>query len=330
MPSWTTSDPRTAPGERRLERPPSERYARPAADAGAGRGRVAWPVRGDSPACASASRSAGAVVTTVGGRAPRDHGGAARRRGGDRLGRRAPSVSRDGGRLRGHAVASLAVALALASVALGQLGLWLVAAPEGGTLGSSTTSPRRSASSSRSRSLVAGGRRVVAAAVMPARRPGLPAPDRGRPRPDRRARRRVVGRSADARAAAAAVVPALHRHVVDRRGRDGRLVGFVVALHQPGRPDDRLRPHDRRRPQPAARRHRPGPVRARLRRPRGRAASAASRPSPGRAIGSSVAFHRAIGFRVDDGPGTQPLYGTPAYPDYDGDGDDRVVFIRDL
>lgn len=44
----------------------------------------------------------------------------------------------------------------------------------------------------------------------------------------------------------------------------------------------------------------------------------------------SVAFHQAIGFRVDDGPGTQNLYGTPAYADYDGDGDDRVVFVRDL
>ena len=44
----------------------------------------------------------------------------------------------------------------------------------------------------------------------------------------------------------------------------------------------------------------------------------------------SVAFHRAIGFRVEDGPGTQNLYGTPAYADYDGDGDDRVVFVRDL
>jgi ribosomal protein S18 acetylase RimI-like enzyme len=44
----------------------------------------------------------------------------------------------------------------------------------------------------------------------------------------------------------------------------------------------------------------------------------------------SVAFHTSIGFRVDDGPGTQNLYGTPAYADYDGDGDDRVVFSRDL
>jgi GNAT superfamily N-acetyltransferase len=44
----------------------------------------------------------------------------------------------------------------------------------------------------------------------------------------------------------------------------------------------------------------------------------------------SVGFHRSIGFRVDDGPGTQNLYGSPAYPDYDGDGDDRVVFVREL
>jgi ribosomal protein S18 acetylase RimI-like enzyme len=44
----------------------------------------------------------------------------------------------------------------------------------------------------------------------------------------------------------------------------------------------------------------------------------------------SVAFHRSLGFRVDDGPGTQNLYGTPAYTDYDGEGDDRVVFTHDL
>jgi GNAT superfamily N-acetyltransferase len=44
----------------------------------------------------------------------------------------------------------------------------------------------------------------------------------------------------------------------------------------------------------------------------------------------SVAFHVAMGFGIDDGPGTQRLYGTPAYPDYESDGDDRVVFSRDL
>ena len=44
----------------------------------------------------------------------------------------------------------------------------------------------------------------------------------------------------------------------------------------------------------------------------------------------SVDFHRAMGFRVDDGPGTQAIYGIPAHPDYDGSGEDRVVFIREL
>ena len=44
----------------------------------------------------------------------------------------------------------------------------------------------------------------------------------------------------------------------------------------------------------------------------------------------SIAFHRALGFDAEIGPGTQNLYGTPAYPDYDADGDDRVVFSREL
>lgn len=44
----------------------------------------------------------------------------------------------------------------------------------------------------------------------------------------------------------------------------------------------------------------------------------------------SVDFHRAMGFSVDDGPGTQRLYGTPAYPDYEAEGDDKVVFSREL
>lgn len=44
----------------------------------------------------------------------------------------------------------------------------------------------------------------------------------------------------------------------------------------------------------------------------------------------SVGFHQAMGFLPADGPGTQRLYGTPAYPDYDAEGDDRVVFSREL
>ncbi|MFL5675207.1 MAG: GNAT family N-acetyltransferase [Chloroflexota bacterium] len=45
---------------------------------------------------------------------------------------------------------------------------------------------------------------------------------------------------------------------------------------------------------------------------------------------TSVAFHRAMGFVPADGPGTQNLYGTPAYADYDADGEDRVVFSREI
>jgi ribosomal protein S18 acetylase RimI-like enzyme len=45
---------------------------------------------------------------------------------------------------------------------------------------------------------------------------------------------------------------------------------------------------------------------------------------------TSVAFHRAMGFEPADGARTQNLYGTPAYPDYDAEGDDRVVFTREL
>jgi ribosomal protein S18 acetylase RimI-like enzyme len=42
----------------------------------------------------------------------------------------------------------------------------------------------------------------------------------------------------------------------------------------------------------------------------------------------AIAFFRALGFRPDDGPGSQNLYGTTAFPDYDGAGEDRVVFVR--
>ena len=45
---------------------------------------------------------------------------------------------------------------------------------------------------------------------------------------------------------------------------------------------------------------------------------------------TSLAFHRSIGFELDDGPGTQSIYGTPARADHDGDGEDRVVFRRTL
>lgn len=45
---------------------------------------------------------------------------------------------------------------------------------------------------------------------------------------------------------------------------------------------------------------------------------------------ASVEFHRALGFSASDEAGSQNLYGTRGYPDYDADGDDRVVFSRGL
>ena len=47
---------------------------------------------------------------------------------------------------------------------------------------------------------------------------------------------------------------------------------------------------------------------------------------PGEPI--AVAFFRALGFALDDGPGTQNLYGTPAHPDYEAHGEDRIVLVR--
>ena len=47
---------------------------------------------------------------------------------------------------------------------------------------------------------------------------------------------------------------------------------------------------------------------------------------PGEPI--ATAFFRSVGFRADDGRGTQNLYGTPAYPDYEAPGEDRIVFVQ--
>jgi predicted GNAT superfamily acetyltransferase len=43
---------------------------------------------------------------------------------------------------------------------------------------------------------------------------------------------------------------------------------------------------------------------------------------------ASIAFHLAIGFELVTGPGSQNLYGTPAYPGYDFDREDRAVLVR--
>ena len=45
---------------------------------------------------------------------------------------------------------------------------------------------------------------------------------------------------------------------------------------------------------------------------------------------TSIAFHRALGFEILAGPGSQNLYGTPAFVGYDFDREDRVILVRAL
>jgi ribosomal protein S18 acetylase RimI-like enzyme len=45
---------------------------------------------------------------------------------------------------------------------------------------------------------------------------------------------------------------------------------------------------------------------------------------------AAVRFLEALGFEAVVGPGAQRLYGTVAWPDHDGPGEDRAVFSRTL
>jgi GNAT superfamily N-acetyltransferase len=45
---------------------------------------------------------------------------------------------------------------------------------------------------------------------------------------------------------------------------------------------------------------------------------------------TSIAFHRALGFEVQAGTGSQNLYGTPAFARYDFDREDRAILVRRL
>ena len=110
---------------------------------------------------------------------------------------------------------------------------------------------------------------------------------------------------------------------------EGRLVGFLVGFVSPDRPDEAYIHMVGTSPN-----HRGvGLARALYERffddGRARGVRRVSAVTwPGNRV--SVGFHRAMGFRPSEGPGTQNLYGTPAYPDYDAEGDDRVVFSREL
>lgn len=110
---------------------------------------------------------------------------------------------------------------------------------------------------------------------------------------------------------------------------DGRLVGFLVGFQSPDRPAEAYvhmvasHPNQRTR----------GIARALYERffaemrERG-VATVKAITWPGNR--RSVAFHRAIGFDVDDGPGTQNLYGTAAFAEYDYGREDRVVLTRSI
>jgi ribosomal protein S18 acetylase RimI-like enzyme len=110
---------------------------------------------------------------------------------------------------------------------------------------------------------------------------------------------------------------------------DGRLAGFLVGFVSPDRPDEACvhmaatNPNLRRR----------GIGRALFARfaddvtARGVVrVSAVIRPEDRPA----VEFLRAIGFDAFAGPGTERIHGVPALADYDGEGEDRAVFVMEL
>ena len=108
---------------------------------------------------------------------------------------------------------------------------------------------------------------------------------------------------------------------------DGRLAGFLVGFHSPDQPDVaycRLvatNPNLRKRGLGRALYERFFEDAARARRHEIRAIT-----WPGNR--ASIDFHRAVGFEVEAGPGSQNLYGTPSQPDYDFDREDRTILVR--
>lgn len=110
---------------------------------------------------------------------------------------------------------------------------------------------------------------------------------------------------------------------------DGALIGFLVGFVSPDHPDEAyvhmVASHPSRRSQGIGRdlyERFFDDVRGRG----ARRVKAITWPGNRR----SLAFHRAMGFSVVDGPGTQNLYGTPAFAGYDFDREDRVVMVRSI
>ena len=110
---------------------------------------------------------------------------------------------------------------------------------------------------------------------------------------------------------------------------DGRIVGFLVGFVSPDRPE--VAYIHMVGVDPTRRRH--GLARALYERffedVGGRGARTVRAITwPGNRV--SVGFHRAMGFRAVEGPGTVPAWGSPAFLDYDGSDEDRTVFDRSI
>jgi len=110
---------------------------------------------------------------------------------------------------------------------------------------------------------------------------------------------------------------------------DGTIVGFLVGFASPDRPGEAYVHMIGTSPN-----HRRGGLGAELYRRFGEdmrergARRLVAITWPGNR--TSVMFHRALGFEPQAGPGSQSLYGVPAYADYDAEGEDRVAFVREL
>ena len=110
---------------------------------------------------------------------------------------------------------------------------------------------------------------------------------------------------------------------------EGRLAGFLIGFMSPDRPDEAyvhmagIHPNRRRHGLGRALYERfIDDVRARG------VLKVTAVTWPGNK--TSLAFHRALGFEIDAGPGTQSLYGVPARTDYDDEWDDKAVLTRYL
>ena len=112
-------------------------------------------------------------------------------------------------------------------------------------------------------------------------------------------------------------------------GPDGRIAGFLIGFLSPDQPDTAYchmiatNPNLRKRGLGAALyEHFYEDARA------GGRTKVKAVTWPGNRI--SLAFHRSIGFEIDNGPGSQNLYGTPAQAGYDFDREDRAIMVRHI